>query len=197
MPSPGYRSIMINEEEYNNLLIAKKNFSEIYGSQESFSTLIDWMLRHSILSLNLEKGLVDYLDKLNDILSKDDEVVGAVLFGSIAKGNYNNLSDVDVLIVVDCDTHEYSKRLWEIRKKLLPMETAFVASGKYYRFSPLVLSLEDLKSFRPIYLDIADYGVVLNEKGSSITKFLMSISKIKHTRKLTAAGVELKWKMKP
>ncbi len=196
MVSPGYRSIMITEEEYDKLNIAKKNFNKIYASQESFSTLIDLMLRRSVLVLNLEKELIDYINKLKDILLKDDRVAGVVLFGSVAKGNYNNISDVDMLVIVDQDTYEYSKKLWEIRKKILPVEIEFVKKGKYYRFSPFVLSLSDLTSFRSIYFDFADYGIILYEKGDTVTKFMVDINKIKHTRKFTAAGVELTWKMK-
>ncbi len=193
MASPGYRAVMTKESLYNKLLVARNNLSSLTKSNCSISDVLQYMLQRTLLSVDLDKELMAYILKTVKIVSQDKDVQGIALFGSIAKNNYNNSSDVDFFIVVD-DDYDYTNKLWEVRKKLLPAEESFIKEGKYYRFSPLVVSKAGLSRTIPLYFDIADYGIILYEKNSILTDFFSRIRTLPHKRRIMPAGVELKWK---
>ena len=76
-----------------------------------------------------------FLDRLeNDI----DQLVGVVLFGSVARGEADRASDVDLLIVVEEDKTSARRTVQSIVREL--QETKF--DGNRYTFQPLVESAE-------------------------------------------------------
>ncbi len=193
MVSPGYKAIMVKESAYNKLLIMRDNLDIQTKADNSISDAIQYLLQRTLLSVNLSAELRNYILEAIKIVKDNKEVQGIALFGSIAKGSYNDLSDVDFLIVVKSE-YKYTKRLWEVRKKLLPLEENFIKQGKYYRFSPLILSIKELNNTIPLYFDIADYGIILYEKDDILTRFFDRIKALPHKRRITPLGVELKWK---
>ncbi len=194
MVSEGYRAIMVTEDSYSRLIEMRTALSKSIGKKESISDSIKYLLQRSLISAGLEEELKEYITKIVDELKKNEEVEGVVLFGSVAKGNYNNLSDVDIMIVITGDVYKFTKKLWDLRKKILPYEEKFIEKDKYYRFSPLILRDSELTTFRPLYFDIADYGIILYERGKIVTDFLNRINKFPHKRRITSVGIELTWK---
>ena len=194
MVSEGYRAVMVTEDIYDRLLKTREALSKLTGKKESISGSIMHLLQRSLISTGLSTDIEEYLTGIVEELKKIEEVEGVVLFGSIAKGNYNNLSDIDLLIIVKGDTYRFMKKLWDIRKKTMHYEEKFIAEGKYYRFSPLVLRDTELEKFSPFYFDIVDYGIILYEKNKVVTVFFNYINKFPHKRHITSAGVELTWK---
>ncbi len=193
MVSAGYSAIMAKESIYNRLLIARNNLSLQAKTNSSISDVLQYLLQRTLLQINLSTELRDYILETVKIVSQDKDVWGIALFGSVAKNSYNDLSDIDFLIVVD-DEYKYTKTLWEIRKKLLPMEENFIKNGKYYRFSPFVLSKSDLRDIIPLYFDIVDYGIIMYERDKILTDFFDRVRALPHKRRITSVGMELKWK---
>ena len=194
MVSEGYRAVMVTEESYDRLIKTRTALSRLTGKKESISGSIMYLLQRSLISVGLDMDIEKYIIEIVEELKKIEEVDGIVLFGSIVKGNYNDLSDVDLLIIIEGDIYRFVKKLWGIRKKTMHYEEKFMEEGKYYRFSPLVLHDTDLKKFSPFYFDIVDYGIIMYEKNKVVTTFFNYINKFPHKRHITAAGVELTWR---
>lgn len=98
---------------------------------------------------------------LVDVLGED--LAAVVLYGSYARGQESEYSDIDLLIVVERRFQDWRERRQlevELRKK-------------FYRLvgqvSPVVLSVDDLpralEGYYPILLDALETGVVLFDKG--------------------------------
>jgi len=111
----------------------------------------------------LERALVDSFIKVFG-----DELVSLVLFGSYARGDFERDSDVDLLVVlkeVD-DRYAVHQRLDEVEELLKPVLEAFRARGYNPLLSPIVLSREQARRARPLYLDMVfDYKVLYDEEG--------------------------------
>ena len=194
MVSEGYRAVMVTEDSYDRLIKTRAALSRLAGKKESISGSIMYLLQRSLISAGLDTDIEEYIIEIVEELKKIEEVDGVVLFGSIVKGNYNDLSDIDLLIIVKGDTYKFTKKLWGLRKKTMHYEEKFMEEGKYYRLSPLVLRDTDLKKFSPFYFDIVDYGIILYEKNKVVTTFFNHINKFPHKRHITVAGVELTWR---
>ena len=98
MVTEGYKAIMVTEDNYNRLVKTRAALSQMTGKKESISDSIKYLLQRTLISSGLDQDMKAYLLKIVDELKENNEVEGAILFGSVAKGNYNNLSDVDVLL---------------------------------------------------------------------------------------------------
>ena len=98
----------------------------------------------------LEKALVDSFTKVFG-----DELVSLVLFGSYARGDFERDSDVDLLVVLREveDRYAVHQRLDEVEELLKPALEALRARGYNPLLSPIVLSREQARRARPLYLE--------------------------------------------
>ncbi len=58
--------------------------------------------------MDLQNG--PQINQIKNFLSKREEVIAAYLFGSLARGDANKLSDIDIAVIVDkniCPNHAY------------------------------------------------------------------------------------------
>ena len=65
--------------------------------------------------------VVNIVSKYKVLVSKHFDVENIILFGSYAKGNQNDDSDIDVAIVVnsiDLDFFTYAPLLWKLRREI-------------------------------------------------------------------------------
>lgn len=95
-----------------------------------------------------------FLDRLEDEL---DQLVGVVLFGSVARGEADRASDVDVLIIVEEDKTSARRIVQSIVREL--QETKF--DGNRYTFQPLVESIESAQRVGERLQEQFDHGITL------------------------------------
>ena len=74
------------------------------------------------------------------------------------------------------------------RREVNSYQDILIKRGLSLFISPLILTPADLEVLNPLYFEIADYGIVLFQRGSTVSEFLDKIAKIKHKRKNTKSG---------
>ena len=107
-------------------------------------------------------------DELNDMLNKlkqglqqsfGDKLKGLILFGSYARGDFHEESDVDVLVLLDED----NEKLW--RHHSMVSQVAEDANGDYWPFlSPTVSSFAEFEEYKNdmfFYKNVLKDGVKL------------------------------------
>jgi len=62
------------------------------------------------------------------------------------------------------------------------------SAGYYVDFSPIMLTVEEAKRFRPIYLDMVQDAVIVYDENGFMAKILSELAK-----KLEALGAERVW----
>lgn len=106
------------------------------------------------------KPVKAFLDELvDDVESAEnvDELVGVVLFGSVARGNADRSSDIDLLVIVDGDA-TYARRLASTLARDLENREF---DGERYQFEVLVETPESAASHGDDLREIFDEGIVL------------------------------------
>jgi len=102
--------------------------------------------------MNLEKEHMLDLSKVVDVLSKIRGVVGVILFGSLARGDYDEYSDYDLLVLFEDKT-----LLWK------NWDALFQSVGSLkLNLHVVPETLEELKKANPVFLEeLFNYGKVL------------------------------------
>ncbi|MEQ9713913.1 MAG: nucleotidyltransferase domain-containing protein [Candidatus Asgardarchaeum sp.] len=110
-----------------------------------------------------------------------EKLIGVALFGSIARGDWNKDSDIDLLIIVDkWDKKLVWERIRELRKlKKILKETEEFKNALSKGYFPIIqhypLSKEEAKRFHRVYIDICIDGIILYEKENFLTKTMEKI----------------------
>jgi len=106
----------------------------------------------------IETILDRFIDGVKDVLGSHLEQV--ILYGSYARGDYNEHSDIDVMILVDLDENEKDNVLREIS------DIAFDLNLEYdVLLSPVVKNINYFKGWTnilPFFSNVANEGVVLH-----------------------------------
>jgi len=89
-----------------------------------------------------ERHLLD-LSKIVDVVSKIEGVVGVFLFGSLARGDYDEFSDYDLLVVF-----EDKAVMWRNWDRLFE-----AVGGLRMNLHVIPETVEELKSANPVFLD--------------------------------------------
>jgi predicted nucleotidyltransferase len=132
-------------------------------------------------------GYSEYGELLNEFVNLvqqalGDKVVSVVLYGSVARGTARPDSDVDVLLILREISSEYWKRL----QPLLPILRQLRKESCWGRLEEqgitpslnlLVLSSEEAKDNRLLYLDMVDEARILVDRGQFFQNKLESLRK--------------------
>ena len=106
----------------------------------------------------IEKVLEDFVNGVYSILG--DRVKKMILYGSYARGDYNNQSDIDIMILTDLTDDE----IVEYRKQI--SEFAFdIELENNILFSTSVKNIDKFNYWldvQPFYQNIQKEGVILN-----------------------------------
>ncbi|MBO3841802.1 MAG: nucleotidyltransferase domain-containing protein [Candidatus Brockarchaeota archaeon] len=122
-----------------------------------------------------------YCELLREVLG--DRLLSVMLFGSIARGDWDKNSDIDILIVAE---GWEDKPAWVRIKELRRAKEALEASPEYSEslragYYPIIqnycLNVEEAKRFNRIYLDAVLDGIMLYDKNSFLTAVLQSLRK--------------------
>ena len=125
-----------------------------------------------------------------------DNLVSVVLFGSVARGDFKEGSDIDLLVVAKNFPAGYSRRI----DLLLPIAEKIRdrAPGHLVQFYPL--RVEEASKNRPIYLDFLTDSIILYDKDGFMESVLKNLWE--ELVKLGAKKVKLEdgswmWILKP
>ncbi|WP_276968305.1 nucleotidyltransferase domain-containing protein, partial [Metallibacterium scheffleri] len=121
------------------------------------------------------------------------DTLGVILYGSITKNSFSKFSDIDLAIITNSKFIEYQEYLNLKRREVNSYQDILIKRGLSLFISPLILTPADLEVLNPLYFEIADYGIVLFQRGNTVSEFLDKIAKIKHKRKNTKSGEMLVW----
>mgnify|MGYP002573463877 CR=1 FL=1 len=110
------------------------------------------------MSNKIDKILKQFIEEVSNLLGKRLKKV--ILYGSYARGDYNQNSDVDIMILTDLDEQEIVKYRMKIRDMAcdLELENNIV-------LSPLVRNIKKYNErvdIVPFYMNVQKEGVVLH-----------------------------------
>jgi len=96
-----------------------------------------------------------FADHVED--NQDDNLVGILLFGSVARGEADRASDIDIQVIVEDDLLQSRRDMQDIRQEV--EESTF--SGERYEFQVLVESIETAEQYGDKLQDIFSEAVTL------------------------------------
>lgn len=109
------------------------------------------------------KGFFEFLrNKLNE------NFLSLILYGSIARGTWKEESDIDLLLIISDETLEILEKS-DILKGIVDFYLEFNFKKYDYNYSSnsidlLILTSEELSTFRTLFYDIALDGIILYDK---------------------------------
>ena len=107
--------------------------------------------------INIKDIIDEFIENVNKIL--ESRVKKIILYGSYARGDYNNSSDIDIMILTDLSFEEiedYRDKISDIAYDI-ELDTGIV-------LSPIIKNIEKYNSrvsFVPFYKNVEREGVVL------------------------------------
>ncbi|MDW8101583.1 MAG: nucleotidyltransferase domain-containing protein [Anaerolineae bacterium] len=118
-----------------------------------------------------------------------ERLVSVVLYGSVARGNHTTNSDIDLLIIAESlpeSRRERNRILVEIEEKEFSSTLAAL-----HRHSTRIKTPEEALIFSPLYLDLTEDSVILNDKGGFFEGVLERLR-----RRLKELGARRIWRGK-
>lgn len=126
----------------------------------------------------------DYLYNFVRLLKENykEDLLSIILFGSVARGKWNNESDIDLFIIF---SNKSSIRT-AINNRLTKIISDYERKSKlrnskgdrlFSTIQDMSLSLKDLHTFRTIFYDIAMDGIILFDRNQTGFHFLKKIKK--------------------
>ena len=109
------------------------------------------------MSNKIDKILKQFIEEVSNLLGKRLKKV--ILYGSYARGDYNQNSDVDIMILTDLDEQEIVKYRMKIRDMACDLEL------ENNVLSPLVRNIKKYNErvdIVPFYMNVQKEGVVLH-----------------------------------
>ena len=106
---------------------------------------------------NINQVVNDFLNKVKILL--EERLKKVILYGSYARGDYNNLSDIDIMILTDfsdAEIEEYRDKISDIAFDL-ELDTGYI-------ISPIIRNIDTFKvrtNYIPFYYNVEKEGVVL------------------------------------
>ena len=184
----------MEESTYSRLAYVRDELAGLKGTKESFGNTIEYLIRKSKFLIGMDPLLRQSLGEVSGELSSNPEVLGVILFGSVVTGTFSEQSDIDLFVVVSEKTTTVFEFVEETVRKVEDRYFALLRSKHLpVHISPMLCSKSELGIFRPIFFDIADFGVILYERPPTISDFLSQYMAIPHTRTYVAGGEKLTW----
>ena len=126
----------------------------------------------------------DYLYNFVKLMKENykEDLLSIILFGSVARGKWNNESDIDLFIIF---TNKSSLRT-TINNRLTKIISDYERKSKlrnskgdrlFSTIQDISLVLKDLHTFRTIFYDIAMDGIILCDRNQTGFQFLKKIKK--------------------
>ena len=188
-----FKQTLLTEEAYSELSEFKQIIEQITGRRSSFTEVIKQTAGKQLTLLKMDQDIKNYIMRFVDLIDENPHTLGVILYGSITKNSFSKFSDIDLAIITDSKFIEYQEYLNLKRREVNSYQDILIKRGLSLFISPLILMPADLEVLNPLYFEIADYGIVLFQRGNTVPEFLDKIAKIKHKRKNTKSGEMLVW----
>lgn len=149
------------------------------------------------------KSIIDHKQILKKFKQKllaryKDELISLVLFGSVARGTAKKESDIDMLIILKDAPDSYYERLKPVVD--IELEMRKDVEGMPPIFSSMILSLDEAKQNRNIFLDMIDHSVILYDTNDFFKNRLSELKKRLDqlgSKKVLLDGDTWYWNLKP
>jgi predicted nucleotidyltransferase len=134
------------------------------------------------------------VESLLDVLGS--RLVSVVVYGSVARGEAGRDSDIDLLVVAEGLPRSKLRRqevFEEAEARISEMIEEVWEKGYHVDFSPIILTPEEARRHRPIYLDMIYDAVIIYDRGGFMEKVFMEMAE--RLRRLGARRVRVgrKW----
>jgi len=110
---------------------------------------------------NINQIIEEFVNGVQKILGKNLKKI--ILYGSYARGDYNESSDIDIMILTDLE----GKELKKYRDKIYDYSYDIEEKNNFHiDLSPLVKNIDKFNYWLealPFYMNVEKEGVVLNE----------------------------------
>jgi hypothetical protein len=104
-----------------------------------------------------------------------DDLVSVVVYGSVARGEARQDSDIDILVVArNLPKSRLARQdlFIEVEEKIKDKIAVVEQQGYLVDFSPIILTPEEAEKTRPLYLDMVYDAIILYDKDNFFTKIL-------------------------
>ena len=188
------KTIALEDKTYQKLSKLKHKISELRNISVNFNDLVEETLRRPMGPLLIDDLLRESIISLTKELSRDNSVVGVILYGSVVKRNFQVYSDVDVFVIsAGSLSNVFDFVESAIQKVELQFFKELTSHNLPATFSPLIVSQSDIETLRPIFFDVADSGIILYDRFGVATSFVERYLSIPHKREYTKDGEILTW----
>ena len=135
------KPIMLSTEVYIRL----RRFIESYSKKTirscSFSDAIEFLLRKPFFIYTVDESLRDYILAFVAKITRHEDILGVLLFGSVAKGTNSRNSDIDIMII---SSSGFLETLREISACLQELDSLHVElllrKGLLMNIAPLIIT---------------------------------------------------------
>ena len=159
----------------------------------TFADVVTMMVGKPLRYLKLDRDLREYIMSFVDRISLNSHTKAAILFGSVARGDYNKYSDIDIATITDSSFLEYFEYLNTVMRELNPIQDRLLKRSLSLFINPLIINQNSLSFYNPIYLDIERDGIILFQRGDTAFKFFMSVIRRKSRRIIDDHGKMMLW----
>ena len=149
----------------------------------------------------------EYSPLLEGLLSSlreffDEALISLVVFGSVARGEAHSDSDIDLLLVVEGLPKSRLKRqslFAQAERKNQRLMDELWNKNFHVDYSPILLTPDEAKKLRPLYLDMVSDAIILHDKNDFFRQVLNRLRR--RLRELGAKRIRLGklwyWDLKP
>jgi len=128
----------------------------------------------------IKEPYITLLNNMVKIMKEEfkDDLTSVVLYGSVARGDNRNDSDVDLLIIIKNlpkDSMLKRIRLFETKVEDKLNLDEYWKNGYYISLSPILKTPEEAEKISPLYLDMAYDAIILYDKNQFFTKILQKL----------------------
>ena len=146
--------------------------------------------------------LQDFIGLLNEAFA--DNIISAVLYGSVAKGHSRKDSDIDICLIFKSlpkSRHKRTLLIFPLIKTLREKDSynALYKEGYIPEISPILYTIEDIQDTKPIFLDMVEDGIILLDDGTWAKKrdYIKQRMKKLGTQKVVLENKDYYWILKP
>ncbi len=190
-----YKQTLLREDAYNQLVAAKSALFSLYKKRITISDVINLLVGKKLNLLSLPKEMQDYIFGFTKLASENANVLGVMLFGSVARGTYNRYSDIDILVMVKGRGADHMRSVHEIVQKANPLADRLAAKGIYSYITPIVLGSSDLKRFSPLYISLMEEGITLFDRDGAVGRFISNVAKIHYEKAELGGEAIIRWRL--